>query len=319
MKVLVTGASGFIGRGLIDSLLTDTDYQVLAAVRSHIDIENVISHSVGNISGDTDWTAALSEVDVVVHVAARAHVLKEHSKNPSEEFQSVNYHGTINLANQAIKAGVKRFIFISSIAVYGIDASDQPIDEASPVRPVTDYGKSKLAAEEQLLKLAKQTEMQVVIIRPPLVYDGEAPGNFRTLLRLVERSFPVPFRSIKNRRSFIARANLVNFITICISNQNAAGQTFVISDDKDLSTPELIRFVAQGMKKKAWLIPVPRLIIKFCATVAGRKKIYSQLCESLYLDVSKAKDVLGWSPVVPSEMAVVEAAKKYTNMRKVSC
>lgn len=317
MKVLVTGASGFIGRALVDLLLTETGCQVLAAVRSHIDIENVISRSIGDINGDTDWSAALSGVDVVVHVAARAHVLKERSTNPSEDFQSVNYHGTVNLAKQAVDAGVKRFIFISSIAVYGVDASDQPINEVSPVRPVTDYGKSKLAAEEQLLRLANQTKMQVVIIRPPLVYDGEAPGNFRTLLKVVERSFPAPFLSIKNRRSFIARANLVNFIVVCINNQNAANQIFVVSDNKDLSTPELIRLLAQGMKRKARLIPVPRSIMKLCATIVGRKKVYSQLCESLYLDVSKAKSLLEWSPVVPPEKAVVEAAKRYTSIRKV--
>lgn len=317
MKVLVTGASGFIGRALVDLLLTETGCQVLAAVRSHIDIENVISRSIGDINGDTDWSAALSGVDVVVHVAARAHVLKERSTNPSEDFQSVNYHGTVNLAKQAVDAGVKRFIFISSIAVYGVDASDQPINEVSPVRPVTDYGKSKLAAEEQLLRLANQTKMQVVIIRPPLVYDGEAPGNFRTLLKVVERSFPAPFLSIKNRRSFIARANLVNFIVVCINNQNAANQIFVVSDNKDLSTPELIRLLAQGMKRKARLIPVPRSIMKLCATIVGRKKVYSQLCESLYLDVSKARNLLEWSPVVPPEKAVVEAAKRYTSIRKV--
>ena len=317
MKVLVTGASGFIGRALVDLLLTETGCQVLAAVRSRIDIENVISRSIGDINGDTDWSAALSGVDVVVHVAARAHVLKECSTNPSEDFQSVNYHGTVNLAKQAVDAGVKRFIFISSIAVYGVDASDQPINEVSPVRPVTDYGKSKLAAEEQLLRLANQTKMQVVIIRPPLVYDGEAPGNFRTLLKVVERSFPAPFLSIKNRRSFIARANLVNFIVVCINNQNAANQIFVVSDNKDLSTPELIRLLAQGMKRKARLIPVPRSIMKLCATIVGRKKVYSQLCESLYLDVSKARNLLEWSPVVPPEKAVVEAAKRYTNIRKV--
>lgn len=317
MKVLVTGASGFIGRALVDLLLTETGCQVLAAVRSRIDIENVISRSIGDINGDTDWSAALSGVDVVVHVAARAHVLKECSTNPSEDFQSVNYHGTVNLAKQAVDAGVKRFIFISSIAVYGVDASDQPINEVSPVRPVTDYGKSKLAAEEQLLRLANQTKMQVVIIRPPLVYDGEAPGNFRTLLKVVERSFPAPFLSIKNRRSFIARANLVNFIVVCINNQNAANQIFVVSDNKDLSTPELIRLLAQGMKRKARLIAVPRSIMKLCATIVGRKKVYSQLCESLYLDVSKARNLLEWSPVVPPEKAVVEAAKRYTNIRKV--
>lgn len=317
MKVLVTGASGFIGRALVDLLLTETGCQVLAAVRSRIDIENVISRSIGDINGDTDWSAALSGVDVVVHVAARAHVLKECSTNPSEDFQSVNYHGTVNLAKQAVDAGVKRFIFISSIAVYGVDASDQPINEVSPVRPVTDYGKSKLAAEEQLLRLANQTKMQVVIIRPPLVYDGEAPGNFRTLLKVVERSFPAPFLSIKNRRSFIARANLVNFIVVCINNQNAANQIFVVSDNRDLSTPELIRLLAQGMKRKARLIAVPRSIMKLCATIVGRKKVYSQLCESLYLDVSKARNLLEWSPVVPPEKAVVEAAKRYTNIRKV--
>lgn len=317
MKVLVTGASGFIGGALIESLITETDYDVVAAVRSSLKIEKIVTHSVSDINGDTDWVAPLCQVDVVIHVAARAHVLREHSENPSEEFQAVNFHGTVNLANQAIKAGVKRFIFISSIAVYGVDSSDQPINEASPVCPVTDYGKSKLAAEEYLLKLADQDKMQVVVIRPPLVYDGEAPGNFGTLLKLVDRAFPVPFRSVKNRRSFIARANLVNFITICITNQNAANQVFVISDNKDLSTPELIRLLALGMKKKARLISVPSVIMKLGARLIGKKKVYSQLCESLYLDITKARELLEWSPGVPPERAIVEAAEKYTNMRKV--
>jgi nucleoside-diphosphate-sugar epimerase len=317
MKVLITGASGFIGRALIDSLLVETDYEVLAAARTHLKIENVACHSVGNINGDTDWAAALGGVDVVVHVAARAHVLKEHSKNPSEEFLAVNYHGTINLAEQAVKAGVKRFIFISSIAVYGIDCSNQPLNETSPVCPVTDYGKSKLAAEEYLLKLANRTNMQVVIIRPPLVYDGEAPGNFGALLKLVEKSVPVPFRLIENRRSFIARKNLVSFIAICINHKNAADQIFVISDDEDLSTPELINFLAIGMEKNTLLIPVPSLVLKLFAMLFGKKKVYSQLCESLYLDISKARKLLEWSPVVPMERAVVEAAKRYANMRKV--
>src|SRR5690606_28858093 len=148
------------------------------------------------------------------------------------------------------------------------------ISETSPIDPVTDYGKSKLAAEKHLLGLIGRTKMQVVIIRPPLVYDAEAPGNFGSLLKLVERSLPLPFGSIQNRRSFVARANLVNFVVICIDNQNAADQIFLISDGKDLSTPELINFLALGMKKKSHLISVPSRVMKLCATLIGKRKIY---------------------------------------------
>lgn len=313
--VLVTGASGFVGSFLVDRLLGE-GYRVTTVTRSGVDYrsENHRGFIVSDISESTDWKEFLVDVDVVVHLAGLAHLFKHNEESVASEYMRVNFQATVNLANQARSAGVKRFVFISSIAVYGLDHCDIAINEKSAVQPVTHYGESKYAAEGFLNQLGDDSVMDVVIIRPPLVYDRGAPGNFGLLLKLVGKSFPMPFRMVRNCRSFVSRSNLTSFIVVCMHDRRAGNHTFLVSDDQDLSTPDLIRLLSLGMHKKPVLVPVPLTLLKLGASLIGRKKMYLQLCGSLQLDISKAKSLLGWSPVESAESAVKNAASPFKKM-----
>lgn len=312
-KILVTGATGFIGRALLDRLREDPIFSVSAVVR-HLRAplpSDVRVHEVGNLSASTDLREALAKVDVVIHAAARAHVLREEASNPLTEFRRVNVDATLNLARQAAEAGVKRFIFISSIGVNGAETLAEPFSELSPPAPVADYAVSKYEAEQALLQLLQTTRTELVIIRPPLVYGPDAPGNFGRLLRLVASGLPLPLGRISNRRSLIARENLVDFIVTCISHPKAAGEVFLVSDGDDLSTTELVRQLAKGMGKSLLLLPVPTSALKFAATLLGRQNVYQQLCGSLRIDSTKARTVLNWSPPVSANEALRRVAHHY--------
>ena len=253
MRVLVTGSSGFVGRALIPVLLRQ-GHQPAEAVRRAPEKPDgrLTTVVVGNIDGTTGWSKALQSAEAVIHLAARVHIMRDSADDPLAEFRRVNTEGTLHLARQAAEAGVRRLIFLSTIGVHGNSTlhgkAFTPADTPSPHDP---YSLSKYEAEIGLRSIAQSTGMEAVIIRPPLVYGGNAPGNFGKLTRLIARGFPLPLASINNLRSFVGIDNLVDFITTCLEHPAAANETFLVSDGEDLSTPDLIRRMARAMNRPA--------------------------------------------------------------------
>lgn len=294
--ILVTGASGFVGRQLCRHL-QERGEQFRMCMRHAY--PNTIS--VGDINESTDWNTALLGVQVVIHLAGRAHVLNH---TLPYEFRRVNVEGTLNLASQAAAAGVKRFIFVSSIGVNGNRTVCSPFSESDQPNPQEPYAVSKWEAEKLLLNLAAETDMELVIIRPPLVYGSNAPGNFGRLYRLVRRGIPLPLGAIRNHRSLVALENLVDLIITCIGHPSAVGQTFLVSDGEDVSTPDLIRRIAFSMGRTVRLIPVPYAILVAGMTLLGRRELATRLCGSLQVDITKARKVLGWTPPVKMDDAL---------------
>jgi nucleoside-diphosphate-sugar epimerase len=296
MKTLITGANGFVGRALCAEL-TKQGLTVLAASRKKTALENCVPIVVGNINNATNWLAALTGVDVVVHLAARVHVMNDTSVDPLAEFRKVNVDGTLNLAQQAANAGVKRFIFVSSAKVNGEHTeAGKPFNENSVTDPQDAYGISKLEAEQGLLKIAQETGMEVVIIRPPLVYGAGVKANFASMMRAVKRGIPLPLGAIHNKRSFVYVGNLVNLILKCIDHPSAANQVFMVADGHDLSTTELLRYAAKALGVKARLLPLPQKILELGAGVLGKRDVAQRLCGNLQVDITKARTMLGWTP-----------------------
>lgn len=308
----MTGASGFVGSSLLNSL-AESGFQVVAALRhsSRRISLGVPDIRVGELLSDTDWTQALEEIDVVVHAAARVHVMNDKELDPLCEFRKVNVDGTLNLAQQAVRQGVRRFIFISSIGVNGIETSARPFDEQCEVNPHADYAVSKFEAEAELNRFLTGTETELVIIRAPLVYGINAPGNFSRLVRLVALGVPMPFGRINNRRSIVSLENLVSFITQCIEHPAAADQLFLLSDGEDISSMEMVEALARGMNKKVPVLPVPDILLKFGAKLFKKKHQYIQLCCSLQIDSSKARNILGWQPRKNTAEALEEIGRLY--------
>jgi UDP-glucose 4-epimerase len=300
MKILVTGANGFVGGALLDRLVAEREsYDVIASVRGECNLKTVFYQQVqiGDLSSFTDWSIALNQVDVVVHCAARVHIMKDDSKDPLKAYREVNFYGTLNLARQAALAGVRRFLFISSIKVNGEETQPgKPFTADELPSPLDPYGVSKFEAEEGLRTIEEETGMEVVIVRPPLVYGPGVKANFASMLRLVELGIPIPLGSIHNARSMVALDNLTDFLVTCINHPAAAGQTFLVSDGEDVSTTDLLKRTAHAMGKHALLIPIPDFIIKSVAVLLGKRAVVNRLCGSLQVDINKASRLLGWSP-----------------------
>jgi len=297
MTLLVTGASGLVGQAVC-RLLASRGLALRAAVRSvSAGVADVEQLTVGNIDGQTDWHAALGGVDCVVHLAARVHVMQEDAADPLAEFRSVNVHGTLNLARQAAAAGVRRLVYISSVKVNGESTlPGRPFTEDNPPNPQDAYGQSKYEAEQGLLQMAPQTGMEVVVIRPPLVYGPGVKANFAALMRAVQRGWLLPLGAIDNRRSLVALDNLVDFIDICCTHPQAANQIFLVSDGQDVSTPALVRAIAQAGGWSAHLLSVPVWTLRAGAALVGKAGAAERLCGNLQLDISKARSLLGWTP-----------------------
>ena len=306
MKVLLTGASGFLGRNLLQT--SKKTHSILAAVRTAIPTVTCNNIVIGDISANTDWSTALADNHVVIHTAARAHILKDEMADPLFEYFKVNVDGTLNLARQAAATGVKRFIFISSIGVNG-NHTTKPFTESALPSPQDPYAVSKFEAEQGLQEIAAQSTMEVTIIRPPLVYGPNAPGNFGNLMRWISKGIPLPLGALHNQRSLVGLDNLVDFIITCIDHPAAANQTFLVSDGDDLSTTELLRRVGQAMGKPARLIPVPMSALKFGARLLGKQAMAQRLCGNLQVDISKARKVLGWSPPVSVDEGLRRAVR----------
>jgi nucleoside-diphosphate-sugar epimerase len=297
LKVLVTGANGFIGNYLCKEL-NHAGYTAFSATRNvYAQIDVSKRFVIGSINLDTDWVSCLNSVDVVVHLAARVHMMNDTSVDPLAEFRKVNVDGTLNLARQAADAGVKRFIFVSSVKVNGEQTeAGKPFNENSVPDPQDAYGVSKFEAEQGLLKIAQETGMEVVIIRPPLVYGAGVKANFASMMRAVKRGIPLPLGAIRNQRSFVYVGNLVSIIMRCIDHPAAANQVFMVSDGHDLSTTELLRACASALGVKARLLPVPQKLLELGATVLGKRAVAQRLCGNLQVDISKARSLLGWNP-----------------------
>ncbi|MFU2328100.1 NAD-dependent epimerase/dehydratase family protein [Pseudomonas sp. NFX98] len=315
MNVLVTGATGFVGRALIDRLNGEGLHHVKGSVRKlgNDVVGSSQTVAVGDISATTDWSEALEEVEVVVHLAARAHVLD--ASDDQADFHRVNVEGAVNLAQQALKSGVKRFVFISSIGVNGAYTENKAFDESSPNAPHAIYAESKRSAEQMLLELVQGSLMELVIIRPPLVYSAKAPGNFQRLLKLVKSGIPLPFAMTNNKRSMVSLGNLTDFISLCIDHPAAANELFLISDGDDVSTRQIVSLLAEGMGRRVWLLPFPASIAQVGARMLGKSSLYTQLFRSLVVDSSKARELLGWVPRQSTSVALKEAGMRYKSGR----
>lgn len=294
-KILVTGVSGFVGRKLLVELLEKDEFCVRQVLRAPNLSSSPDVFFIDDLTSDINWVEALRDVDCVIHLAARAHKKDRSSLTKINLFDETNVQATINLANQAATIGVKRFIFMSSIGVNGT-YSKSPFTETDVPNPTEAYAISKLNAENGLWDIQHQTGMEIVIIRPPLVYGPEAPGNFGSLARLVSTGLPLPLGSIRNKRTLIGLDNLVDLVITCINHPNAGNQVFVAGDDQDVSTTELLEIMAAAMKRPSRLMffPVPLLLLG--AALLGKKIVAERLVGSLQVDASKAKELLSWEP-----------------------
>lgn len=311
MKVLVTGASGFVGRAVRQRLNSMKGAQVRGSVRRACS-EEVSLVTVGDLSSQTDWSEALAKVEIVVHTAARVHVMQDVAADPLVEFRRINVEGTLHLARQAASAGVRRFVFISSIKVSGeATQPGHPFMAGDAPAPLDAYGISKMEAEQGLREIAAQTDIEVVIIRPPLVYGPGVKANFLTMMRWLARGVPLPLGAIDNRRSLVALDNLVDLIVTCLDHPAAANQTFLVSDGEDLSTTQLLQRMGRALGKPAHLIPVPPVLIKLGAALVGKPAVAQRLCGSLQVDISKTRQLLGWSPPVSVDEGLKKAAQGY--------
>lgn len=308
-KILITGASGFIGKALLECLF-NRGYDVFGSVRDAAVTQHCLL--APELSAISDWQRVLVGKNVVVHTAARAHILKETEKDPLAVFREVNTAGTLNIAQQASSAGVRRFVFISSIGVNGLfTLAGDCFTEKSPPSPHNAYAISKWEAEQGLMKIARETGMEVVIIRPPLVYGQGVRANFLALMRWLQKGFPLPLGAIYNKRSFVALDNLVDLILTCIHHPAAANQVFLAGDGEDLSTTELLRRLGMALGKPARLLPIPASLLKVGAALLGRQDIAQRLCGSLRVDISKARNLLGWNPPISVDEGLRRTAQSF--------
>jgi len=310
VKILITGANGFVGKAL--SLVLEAEgHQIKQAVRRGIDLCGSVG--VGELNLMTDWSAAAAGCEIVIHLAARVHVMREQSANPLSEFRKVNVDGTLSLASQAARFGVRRFVFVSTIGVNGDRTDCTPFTEADGALPHNFYALSKYEAELGLATLGQGAGMEIVIIRPPMVYGPGAKGNFATLVHWAKTGIPLPLGAVKNQRSMIALENLVNFIALCadpVASPKAANQLFLVSDGKPVSTTELLRKVALAHGRKPWLFPIRPGFLRFCAGLVGKGAAADRLLGSLVIDDSKARELLGWRPPVSMDEQLRRIARE---------
>jgi nucleoside-diphosphate-sugar epimerase len=312
-NVLVTGASGFIGKALCAELVS-LGFSINKVVRVTDALDTLPQqYVVGDMDGQTDWYEALQTIDAVVHLAARVHVMEECVANPLEAFRRTNVEGTLNLARQAALAGVKRFVFISSIKVNGENSlPGRPFMADDSPAPNDAYALTKDEAEQGLRQLAVATGMEVAIIRPPLVYGLGVKANFQVMMRVLHKGMPLPLGGVvANRRSFVALDNLVDLIVLCLTHPAAANQTFLVSDGEDVSTADLLRRLAKALGKKAWLLPVPASLLGSVLEMAGKGDLAQRLCGDLQVDMSKTCQLLAWTPRISLDQGLAQTARHY--------
>ena len=309
MQILVTGGSGFIGRYLVDWLVGQ-GHSLSCVVRrgsrlSPIAMTRAVAPvPIDDIANESEWASKLRGKDAVVHLAARVHVMEDAEADPLASYRSVNLHGTQRLAEAAVAAGVKRFVYISSIKVNGECTHDRPFHADDQPAPADPYAISKLEAEQQLWRLAADFPTEFVVIRPPLVYGPGVKGNFERLVRLVMSGLPLPLAALRNRRSMVSVDNLVDFIGVCLVHPKAAGQVFLVSDGSDWSTPQLVRAIAAELPGSPRLFAIPPGVLKVAAGLLGRRALIDRLSESLQVDIGKNRELLQWRPMQSPSQAV---------------
>ena len=309
-RVLVTGANGFVGRAVCAQAML-RGLAVVGVTRQPACLPDGIENCVlASMDEQADWRPALAGADAVIHLAARVHVMADTAANPLDEFRRINVQGTLNLARQAASAGVRRFVFISSVKVNGeATQPGHPFTADDAPAPLDPYGISKMEAEQGLRKIAAETGMEVVIIRPPLVYGPGVKANFSAMMRWLQRGVPLPLGAIDNQRSLVALDNLVDLIITCISHPAAANQTFLVSDGEDVSTTGLLRGMGLAMNRPARLLPVPTGCLKLAAALVGKPDMAQRLCGSLQVDIEKTRQLLGWSPPLTLDQGLKKAAQ----------
>jgi nucleoside-diphosphate-sugar epimerase len=301
-RCLVTGASGFIGR----ALLRELKRKGLPAHGASRDAQEGAVWTIGEIDGTTDWRSALDGVRCVIHTAGRAHILRDEDADPIGAFRRVNVDGTRRLALQAAESGVRRLVFISSIGVNGISTDGRgPFTSVDPPAPIEPYGQSKLEAEVVLRDIGASTGLEIVIVRPPLVYGPGVRANFLRLVKLVQRRWPLPLAGVNNRRSLVALDNLVDLLICCIDHPAAAGETFLVSDNEDLSTPDLLRRVGAALGVGVRLVPGPRWMLLQGARLFGRRTEVERLLGSLQVDTRRTRELLGWEPRISVDEGIL--------------
>ena len=294
-QVLVTGANGFVGQVLV-AALNEQNINVVCVGRNESKANTKIFFAVPDFCALQVWQKPLSGCVTVIHLAARVHVMQDTAKNPLQEFLAVNLHGTVNLAQAAAKAGVKRFVFVSSVKVNGEFTENQPFSESDIPQPQDAYAISKWEAEKALRQIEKETGMEVVIVRPPLVYGAGVKANFASLLKVVNKKLPLPLASVQAKRSLIYVGNLVDVIIVCASNPKAAGQTYLVSDGDALTMPQLIKNMAFALNKRSYILPFPVSMMRLLAKVVGKTSSVDRLTQSLVIDGSKIRQELDWKP-----------------------
>lgn len=315
MTVLVTGASGFIGRHVVAELLRRS-IKVRVACRQGAQVELPVDnleavYLSGPGTSAVDWADSVAHCSAVIHLAARAHVLRDRHEDPVRAFRLANVDYARACAEAAASAGVQRFIFMSSVGVHGGTSGAQPIQAESPFKPHTPYACSKAEAEQALSEVVRGSGMTLTVVRPPLVYGPGAPGNFGALVRAIARGLPLPLGSLtSNRRSFVAIDNLIDLIVTCLSHPAAANQAFMVSDGEDISTAELLRRLGSMIGKPARLIPVPVSWLAFGAKLLGKRDMFQSLCGSLQVDISKTCTLLDWKPPVSLEEGLRRAVQQ---------
>ncbi|MGR2882820.1 SDR family oxidoreductase [Vibrio vulnificus] len=315
-NLLITGYSGFVGRHLLSTFEDSQDVSLLGRSQP----TKCSQFLKASIDSSSDYSVVLDKVSTVIHIAARVHVMNDESDDPLEEFRAVNTAGTMNLARQAAEAGVKRFIFVSSIKVNGESTTGKQAftaqDTPSPEDP---YGVSKAEAEEQLIALGKETDLEIVIIRPPLVYGEGVKANFASLMNLVSKGIPLPFGYItNNKRSLVSVDNLVDLIITCIDHPKAANQVFLVSDDHYVSTSEMVKEMAIALGKPSWQLPVPAYCYKLVGKLFDKNDVVDRLTGSLQVDISHTKETLGWTPPQTLQEGFKKTAEAFLKSKQSS-
>ncbi len=314
LRFLLTGSNGFVGARFLE-LSRERGCLVRPVSRCPFkDVDD--NYLVSSIDSKTNWSGAFEGIDCVVHCAARVHQMKESKSGVLDVYRAVNTRGTLNLARQAAQAGVKRFVFVSSIKVNGeFTAPNQPFIPDLTRVPGDPYGLSKYEAEVQLKQLANETELEVVIIRPPLVYGSGVKANFLSMMRWVNKGIPLPLGAIRNSRSLVYVDNLVDLMLTCCSHPKAAGETFLVSDGVDVSTTQLLTTIASTMRKKSRLLPIPMSLIDLSAKLICKPQISQRLCGNLQVDISHTRDILDWVPPVTFDEGIKKTVQAYLDSK----
>ena len=308
MKVMLTGAGGFVGQYLC-STLEEAGFELVRVFRASEQVlKKVFQNTIvgKNIDATTDWTNDLIDVEAVVHLAARVHVMTGDEAGDLASFREINVEGTKNLAEQAAHSGVNRFIYLSSIKVNGEQTDGQPFSATQAPDPKNSYAISKMEAEETLRKIEKTTNMEVVIIRPPLVYGPGVKGNLLALVKMIKKGIPLPLGAVNNRRDLISIYNLCDLIRVCILHPGAPGDTFLVSDNESISTTDLIRQIANGLNRTARLFPAPNWLLTLLAALFGKMEQLEKLTGNLQINMSPTQQALDWHP----PLSVAESFRK---------